>query len=445
MKKIFELFIKVRDFLIRDIWLLSNYTTSPVKDFFYRQIKVFIITFRGFIENKVSLQASALTYYSLMSVVPLVALVFGIAKGFGMEKLLQEQITKNFSGQEAVLNWIISFATSMLERTKGGVIAGVGIVVLLWSVMNVLSNIESSFNHIWQVNKGRAFFRKFADYLSIMLIAPVFMILSSSATIFIATQITSIVEKISILGYLSPVIRVFINMIPYVLIWIVFTSVYMIMPNTKVKFVPALFAGIIAGTVFQITQWIYVKFQISVSSYNAIYGSFAALPLFMVWLQTAWIIVLFGAEYAYACQNFKKYEYEKESTQISLRYKKNLSLLVTSFIIKKFAKFQPPADVDEISEQLKMPSRIVRTIINELTDAGIISQVLQENDQEIRYQPAIDINQINIKLVLDRIDSIGINSLQIATVQEMNTITGKLEGFNKIIDTSQYNVLLKDI
>jgi membrane protein len=445
MKKIIDWVVSIKNFLIKDIWIVSTYTASPVKNFLIKQIKIFIITIRGYMENKVSLQASALTYYSLMSVVPLVAMAFGIAKGFGMETKLEDELAKNFSGQQEVLKYITGFAQSMLERTKGGIVAGVGVAVLLYSVMNVLSNIEKSFNNIWQVNKGRTFFRKFADYLAIMLTAPVFMILSSSATIYIATQINHIIASISILGFFSPVVRVFINLIPYALMWIVFTIIYIVMPNTKVKFGPALMAGIIGGTIFQIVQWIYVKFQISVSSYNAIYGTFAALPLFMVWLQTAWLIVLFGAEYAYASQNFKKYEFEKESSQISQRYKKTLSILVTNFIVKKFASSEEPPDLDEISEKLQLPSRIVRTVINDLTDAGVISQVYQTDDQEIRYQPAIDINQITIKTVIDKLDNYGIESLAIANVEEMKNIEGKMSSFYKIIDNSQYNVLLKDI
>jgi membrane protein len=445
MKKIIAFIIWIKNFLFVDIWQISHQGLTPVRSFFYKQIKIFLVTIRGFMENKVSLQASALTYYSIMSIVPLVAMIFGIAKGFGLDKLLQNELTSKFSGQQEVLNWIISFANSMLERTKGGIIAGVGLALLFWSVMNVLSNIESAFNNIWQVKKGRTLFRKFSDYLAIMLIAPVFIIASSSATIYITTQITTIVKSIALLGFFSPVIRVFINMIPYVLIWIVFSIIYILMPNTKVKIGPAVISGILAGTIFQIVQWIYVKFQISVSSYNAIYGSFAAIPLFMIWMQTAWLIVLFGAELSYASQNFAKYEYENEATQISPRYRKALSLLICSFIIKKFSNSEHAPGIDEISEKLQMPSRIVRTISNNLVDAGLISQVYRSDSLDVHYQPACDIGLLTIKAVLDRIDNAGISSLAIAGVPELKNITNKLDGFSEIIINSKFNILLKDV
>jgi membrane protein len=445
MKKILDLIVLIRNFIFRDVWVMSHHGLSPFRKFVIKQIKIFLVTFRGFMENKVSIRASALTYYSLMSVVPVVAMIFGIAKGFGLEKILQKELAAKLSGQQEVLNWIITFANSMLERTKGGIVAGVGLVILFWSIMNVLGNIEASFNDIWQIKKGRTLFRKFADYLSIMLIAPVFIILSSSATVYITTQITTIMHKIQVLGYMAPVIKVFINLIPYLLIWILFSFIYTVMPNTRVRIWPAVISGIIAGTIFQIVQWAYVKFQISVSSYNAIYGSFAALPLFMIWIQTAWMIVLFGAELSYATQNFEKYEFESEAALISNRYRINMSLLITSYVVKKFANSEKAPGIDEISGQLQMPSRFVREITNNLIDAGVLSQVNRNDSRDIHFQPAQDIQNLTIKTVIDRINNAGIGSLSIANVPDMETIKQKLGELDKISMDSNHNILIKNI
>jgi membrane protein len=445
MKKILDLIVLIRNFIFRDVWVISHHGLSPFRRIVIKQIKIFLVTFRGFMENKVSIRASALTYYSLMSVVPIVAMIFGIAKGFGLEKMLQKELTAKLSGQQEVLNWIITFANSMLERTKGGIVAGVGLVLLFWSIMNVLGNIEASFNDIWQIKKGRTLFRKFADYLSIMLIAPVFITLSSSATVYITTQITTIMHKIQVLGYMAPVIGVFINLIPYLLIWILFSFIYIVMPNTRVRIWPAVISGIIAGTIFQIVQWAYVKFQISVSSYNAIYGSFAALPLFMIWIQTAWIIVLFGAELSYATQNFEKYEFESEAALISNRYRINMSLLITSYVVKKFANSEKAPGLDEISGQLQMPSRFVREITNNLVDAGVLSQVARNDSRDVHYQPALDIQNLTIKTVIDKINNAGIGSLSIADVPDMETIKQKLWELDKIAIDSNHNILVKNI
>ena len=443
--KIIAFISAVKEFLFKEIWVISHQGISPVKSFLIKEVKIFLVTFRGFMENKVVLRASALTYYSLMSVVPVAAMAFGVAKGFGIDKILQRELANKLNGQEEVLNWIIKFANTLLERTKGGIVAGVGLVLLFWSVMGVLGNIEESFNNIWQIKKGRKLFRRFADYIAIMLIAPIFIVLSSSVTVYITTHIGSILKSIAFLGYFSPLIRIFINLIPYVLVWMLFSFIYIVMPNTRVKFWPAIISGIVAGTIFQISQWAYVKFQIYVTSYNAIYGSFAALPLFLLWVQMAWLIVLFGAEMSYATQNYEKYEFENEANLISRGYRNALSLLITGYIVKKFVKMEEPPGIDKISTELHIPSRIVREITNILLEAGILSQVISSNNSDILYQPALDINQLTISLLFEKVDRSGINSLPIANVSEMAKINSFLSGLKNTLDKSEHNVLLKDI
>jgi membrane protein len=410
-----------------------------------KQLKVLSLASKGFFAYRSTIRAASLTYFSLLSVVPVVALAFGIAKGFGLEKMLYRELMHKFTGQEQVLNWIYGMAKTILFKSKGGVIAGVGLVVLFWSVMRVLVNIENAFNDIWQVKKGRTVSRKFADYFSIVFLAPIFVILSSSFTVYITTQIESIVESLRFLGFFTPVIKFLITLIPYLLVWFLFTMIYITVPNTKVRFWPALVAGIVAGTIFQITQWAYLKFQIGVSNYNALYGSFAALPLFMIWVQTAWLIVLFGAEYCFISQNIEKREYDKVVEQISPAYKKSLSLLVTNFIVKKFVAGEPAPDLDEISEQLHMPSRIVREIVNNLVEVEIVSKIIKEADNDFAYQPAIDVNILTISELFVRLDQLGINNLSIASVKEMQKIKNLVAELIKSKELSVANVLVKDI
>ncbi len=417
----------------------------PFKKAFTKQAKIFLHTFRGFMENKVILRASALTYFTMLSVVPLVAMAFAISKGFGLERLLQQELTKKLAGQQEVVRWIFAFAKNLLERTKGGVVAGVGFAILLWAIIRVLGNIEESFNEIWKVKKGRTFFRKSSDYIAIILIAPIFMILSSSITVYITTQIAHILKSIQVLGFFSPYIRIVINLIPYMLIWFLFTFIFMVMPNTVVRFKSALSAGILAGTIFQIIQWGYVKFQLYVSNYNAVYGSFAALPLFMVWLQTGWLVVLLGAQMSYANQNYEKYEFENELSLISQRYKKTLSLLIANFIFKKFAKGENAPNLDEISSKLEMPTGIVREIINNLTEANIIIPVIRPDSREEYFVPATDINHFSVKSIIDKLDFVGIQSLEIAKVPEMDKIMAHYTAFDKLLYSSKDNILLKDI
>jgi membrane protein len=188
-----------------------------------------------------------------------------------------------------------------------------------------------------------------------------------------------------------------------------------------------------------------VKFQIGVSNYNAIYGSFAALPLFMIWVRAGWLIVLFGAQISFASQNYEKYEFETEVAKISPRYKKMLALLIVQYVVRKFAQGLPAPEVEDISHDLEIPSRITREIINILTDAGIVSEIAPNKDFESTYQPAIDINLLSVKYVVDKIDSTGIENLDIAKVGSMQKIQQIISSINQTIINSKDNLLLKDV
>jgi membrane protein len=234
---------KLLHFLKKDIWKIPLDELSPVRAFLLRQLQIMIVAVRGLYEDKIYLQASALTFFTLLSIVPIIAMIFGIAKGFGLESYLEAELAKVFTGREEVLEFVMSFANSFLEATSGGLMAGVGMVILFYTVMKVFSHIEDSFNNIWQINQPRSFTRKFADYFSMILIAPIFIILSNLFTIFFTTQIDEITSSITLLGYLNPVIMFIVRLIPYLLLWIIFTILYMVMPNTKVNFKSALLAG----------------------------------------------------------------------------------------------------------------------------------------------------------------------------------------------------------
>jgi membrane protein len=296
-------------FIRTDIWRIRLADLPFGKSFLIKQLRMIILAFRGYDEDRCLLRASSLTFYTLLSIVPVVAMFFGVAKGFGFERRLEKQLFERFPGQEEILGQVINFANSLLEQTRGGLIAGIGLLVLFWSVLKVLGHIEmAALNDIWGIKENRSWGRKFSDYLSIMLISPVLVLMSGSATVFITTQVTQITQKVELLGVISPLISFLLKFSPYVLIWALFTILYIIMPNTKVNFKAGLLGGVVAGTLYQIAQWAYISFQISAAKYNAIYGSFAALPLFLMWLQISWWIVLFGAELSFANQNVHTYE-----------------------------------------------------------------------------------------------------------------------------------------
>lgn len=436
---------KIKQFIEKDVWRLPLRELSPKKSFLVKQLRIILIALKGFNEDRVQLQASALTYYTLLSIIPVVAMAFGIAKGFGLEKYLEMQLQEALSGSEQVYEWIISFSHSLLQTTKGGLIAGIGMLILVFTVIKVLNNIEKSFNDIWQISKPRRWSRKLSDYFAMMLIAPIFLIMSGSATIFITTQIENIAENIAILGFISPVLLFLVRLIPYMLIWMIFTLVYMVMPNTNVKFSSALIAAIIAGTLFQLAQWGYIHFQIGVSRYNTIYGSFAALPLMLLWMQISWLIILFGAEISFANQNVENYEFEAETSNISPYSKKIFSLYVLNYLTRNFYYNKPPVTSWDISHELKISNKLVRNILNDLSKTKLITATQGMHAKELLYQPAVDINQITITSALEKLETHGNNEILANSTKELIKIKETIDHFYNSMKNSPENKLLKDI
>jgi len=436
---------KATYFIKQDIWRIRRTKLPPGKSFFLTLLRVLILSIRGFDEDKCQLRASALTFYSLVSIVPIAAMAFGIAKGFGFEKVLEVQLRNKFTGHEEVIANVIQFSNSLLENTKGGVIAGIGLVVLFWSVIKVLGQIEESFNDIWGIKEQRTIGRMFSDYLSLMLICPVLIIFSSSLTVFVTTQVNLIMEKFSILGVFSPLVFFLLRLLPYCLLWGLFTFCYIFMPNTKVRFSSGLLAGIIAGTIFQVVQWGYIIFQIGVVKYNAIYGSFAVLPLFLVWLQLSWLIVLYGAELSFAYQNVDTYEFEPDALQASHRLKTVLSLQIAHHLIKNFIKGEKPLTARQISHELEIPIRFVNEILFELVKCNILSVTESDGDSERGFQPALDINTLTVKYVIEAMELRGINKMPFANTPEFAVLSETMETFGKAIENLPANRLLKEL
>ena len=448
LQEIEEWISRAANFVAVDIWRIRLEDLPFGKSFLIRQLRIFLLTVRGFDEDKCFTRASSLTFYTLLSIVPVMAMLFGVAKGFGFEKILETELrgaVAKLPGQEEVLNKVIVYAQSLLETTKGGVIAGVGLVLLFWSVVKVLSHIEASLNDIWEIREPRTWGRKFSDYLAVMLISPILVVVSSGATVFITTQITQLTAKIKLLGMVSPLIFLSFKLIPYVLIWVLFTIIYVLMPNTKVNLKAGIVAGIIAGTIFQVVQWGYISFQVGTAKYNAIYGSFAALPLFLLWVQISWWVVLFGAELSFAHQNVGTYEYEPDSLKVSPAFKKILTLQIAHLLIKNFAGGQKPFTDTEISAQLRAPIRLVHTILFDLVASRVISETTTREDKKFGYQPARDIHTLTITSVLDAIEQNGTNDIPVVKDREFEALSDAIQKFKDVMETSPANRLLKDI
>lgn len=436
---------KIAAFFNRDIWRMPARTLRGPKGMAIRALRILIVSFREFGSDQCALRASALTFYSLLSVVPVFAMAFGIAKGFGLDKVLKEKLMESAGGQQEIFAKILEFSENFLQNTKGGLIAGIGLALLFWTIIQVLSNIEEAFNHIWGIKKQRNLTQKFTDYLALMLIAPVFFIVASSATVFVVSQVKLITEKIAILGMFGPVLFFILKFLPLAIFIGLLTYIYMFMPNGKIEFKSALAGGAVAGVIYQFVQWAYIHFQIGASSAGAIYGTFAALPLFLTWLQLSWRIVLYGAELAFAHQNDQKFEFHQECLSASYQFRKLLMLRITQDCVARFSAGLAPLSDEEISDHLEIPVRLTRDLLHDLTGANLLTEVRSENERVRRYQPARDVSEMTIQFVVRQMETRGTQDIPIPETPEITKLRESLQAFEDALENSPSNLNLKDL
>ncbi len=340
---------------------------------------------------------------------------------------------------------MFEFSNSLLQKTKGGIVAGIGVVFLFWTVISVLGQIEYSFNDIWNVRKGRTFARKCSDYLSVVMICPVIFLLASSLTVTMASQVRFVAEKLEQFGLPSAPILLLLDLLPFVLVWVLFTFLYIFMPNTKVRLQPGLIAGVAAGTAYQAIQWLYVTFQVGVARNNAIYGSFAALPLFLIWMQVSWVIVLLGAVISYTVQNVDTLGLAADATKVPPEKRRLLSLMIARLVIRNFAEGEKAPTAPEIAAHLGMPSPLVRRILADFAASGLFSVTVLEEYEEPAYQPAFDIHRITVKTVLDALDRYGTVELVFPATEEYQGISESLAALESAMEDSPANKPLIDL
>ena len=386
--------------VLRRDWRISTF----LSDLVLKTVAVVIVSIDRFIKDASMISASALTFYSTLSFIPVVALILAIARGFGAAKAFEDWLKEQSYTNPDVMQWVMNIANKALDNTQGGVIAGFGIVLLLWSVIRMLSSTELAMNRIWGVKKGRSLVKKFTDYMSILFIAPILVVLISSMNVFMMANLQ---EYAMDEGLLSYALKAILTLIPYILVWFLFVFLYMFMPTTPVKFKYALVAGIVAGTVFQIVQWFYLRFQIGVSSYNAIYGGLAALPLLLVWLQLSWSIVLWGTELCYIMRN--RHFLYRNAMNADNKWVDNVevTLRMLRYISDLYIHGQGSPTLAMVCKRLRMSSSKVRVILQELVDHKILVEVKEDDD--VSYFPAVDFHRLSVADIINRLSHLDQN------------------------------------
>ena len=392
---------------------------SPVVRWFVQQYKLFFYTARGLVEHGTMIRSAALTFYTLMSLVPILAVVFAVVKGFGLADGLVQNLYALFPQSPEMIDYIVSFAEKALARTQGGVVATVALVMLFWAVIRVFGSIESAFNNIWEVKVQRSIARQWSDYIAIVMIVPVLWIIAGAVGGY-ARELLGFGG-----GWLYALLS---RAMSVAVIWAMFTFLYLMIPNARVRFTSALMAGIVAGTAFALFQWGYLYVQRWMTSYNAIYGSFAALPLFLVWMQTSWQILLFGGELSFAYQNVVRFGEERESLRISYDQRRKILLSVMLTVVRHFRDEGGATPAETIRRRLELPTRIVNDVLYQLVQAGqLIAVPLGDDDRDMAFMPAHDLATLTLRGVLEAVERSGQGGFEPAPTPEFLRIDCELE------------------
>lgn len=431
----------IKRFLTEGIWRVTENEVGRFQYLFYNILKSLLLSIRRFNEDRIVNKASALTYNTLLSIVPILAILFAVARGLGFADMMEEQVRKGLEGQAVAVNIIIQLTDSYLAHTQSGIFIGVGLIVLLWAVLTLTGNIERVFNQIWQVKKQRTPFRKITDYFSIFLLLPIVIVVSGGLSIFM----TTIMKDLESYLILSSFAKFMVRTIPYLFTGLMFIGLYIFMPNTKVRFKNAVVPGFLAGAAFQILQYFYINSQIWVSNYNAIYGSFAAIPLFLLWTQISWSICLFGAELSYCNQNFENYNFARETKNISRRYHDFLCILIMSLICKRFEKGERPYTAESLAHKYNIPIRMTKQILYELVDLRLLYECNTDKDELVFYLPSEDINHLNVATLMTRLDTAGNENFKIDKENKYERQWQTLEDAKTNYFNHVSHVLLKDL
>lgn len=396
---------------------------------------------RGFTEDRLFQNASSLSFYTLLSIVPIFAVLFGIAQGFGLDQLFEREILAGFANNEVIAEKLIDFSRTLLEQSHTGLIAGIGVVTLLWTFIGMIGNFERALNDIWHVTESRGFFRRISDFISIAFLCPFYFILSSSFMVYLNTELNQITDHYPLLAEVGPYLKFLIRMIPILLSFLVFSFLYYYIPNTKVPIKASLTAGFVAGAVFYIVQWVYIKFQIGLATYSTIYGSFAALPLFLIWLQTSWLILLSGAELSYRIAYHPHLESHIPSGLVPITTRE-MGLWIMNHAVKGFEEGKH-LTFYQATEELKFNHPSLKSVWNSLIDQNFLVEV--KGDLNPGVVPSRSPESITIQEIIDAVNNSSAQSLSVPETPSLNQIKNTLKEYDVAVKSLSQNVLISKI
>ncbi len=421
MKKV--KFSDIIHFIRYDMW---RRTETEFDGFFqklgYAIIRTIVLVVRGFNNKNLNDKAKSLTYSLIFAIVPILAMIVAVAKGFGVADVIETQLNKSFLGETGMVPTIMEMVDRYLETAQDGLFIGIGILILLWAVYSFFQSVESAFNQIWNVQKSRSILRQITTYIAIVVLIPVLIVCSAGINIFLHTTVESSLHIEALHHFLH---TSGVQFLQFVIVWLFFITMYVAIPNTKVRFISALIPGIIMGTLFQLLQMLSVYLIAMLSRTSIVYGAFATLPILMTMLQYTSLLILIGAEMSFAIQNNEEFEYEQDLNNMSRRYKDFVMLYLLSVIIRRFEADEAPLTAHELAIRDNLPIRLVNSLLTRMVDTGVLREVYTEGEEDKTYQPALDSHKISVGMVIKRIETQGTEEFLQAPTAEMKAFWGK--------------------
>lgn len=396
--KFIDKLTKSVDYCISGVW------SDPRKKLSVKIVKTVNLTVQSFMNRDLQIKSMAITYQTIFAMVPALALLLAISKGFGFQEIVQNELYTYFPSQSKALGTALGFVDSYLAEASSGILVGVGLIVLMWTLISLLSNIEDAFNNIWDIRNNRKIVQKVRDYIAIFLLIPILMILSSGISLFLSSTLLAVVP----FAFMSPLVNTLLEFLPVVLCWAAFTLCFWLIPNTKVSFKYAAISGIFCAVAFGLLQNLFLGGQIYVSKYNAIYGSFAFFPLLLIWLQLSWLLLLSGCGLTYALQNIFSYNFFDSINSVSQDYYRKVMLVMTAVIYHRFHDDMSAPTRNELSMTYGLPISMVSSIAQKLINAGLIQISGNFNkDEDPGLIPTTDTDKVSVKDVVRKVELEG--------------------------------------
>ena len=434
---------KISEFIQYDIW---RWTSNELEDARFTKriglgvLKTIILVIRGFNSKQLNMTANALTYNLVFAIIPILAMILAIAKGFGFAEMIESHLQHVIPGGSNMMPVVMGMINRYLETAQGGTFIGIGLLILIWAVYSFFRNVEQAFNSIWDVRQPRSIIRQLTIYVAVLFFVPIVIITSTGLSLIVQTTIESQPLLASMSEWHSTVVR----LVQFVLVWLVFIWMYIAIPNTKVHFRSAVFPAVLMGTLFQLLQMLSMYVIVFLSRTSIVYGAFATIPILMMWLQWTCLLILIGAEMSFAIQNNEQFEYEKDLEKMSRRYKDFVTLFLLNKIIQRFENDELPYMATELAHDNNLPIRLVNQLLNRLVEVGLLRTVYVEQKEDKTYQPALDTHKISIGMVVDRIDKQGLEEFIRGADEEMQAFWQRFQQLKDEHNTLK-NVLVKEL